>query len=324
MENPFIRTLRQLSRCSNSGSNANISILPTLSNQFDDLSINFVGDLLPDRFSTEQIALAFIAALGDEALQDFNGPLASLDFTDPFRPENPVRIALSPAVGAIPARLIRSNLMWVLRTLPIVLFESPSIWGLNFNVKYRGQNLYLGRLDNRNRPILTLDANKQTANVSSKVGREERALSERTSKNGTVSMNIPGQGNDLIDVNFHFIDSDRFVKTAIFTVILDLIFGLAPRQFSERVSSTYISEPNLPVWIFIAYNNAPTVTQRLHMFQVVALLQAVTQIYVREQIWQEMVFHLMIGGNIVAGGCVTLPEESRKWCAGMEPRGVGN
>lgn len=161
-----------------------------------------------------------------------------------------------------------------------MLFESPSIWGLDFNVKYRGQNLYLGRLENRNRPILTLDANKQTATVSSKVGREERALSERTSKNGTVFMNILGQGNELIDVNFRFIDSDRFVKAAIFTVILDLIFGLAPRPSSEMLSSTYISEPRLPVWIFIAYNNVPTATQRLHMYQVVALLQAVTQIYV--------------------------------------------
>lgn len=145
-----------------------------------------------------------------------------------------MRLIIQPAVGANPVRLIRSNLMWCLKTLPVQLFDSPSTWGLYFNVKFRGQNLYFGRLDNRNRPLLTLDANNPTGNALPKGAQEKRALIEQTSNTSTVYMNIPGQGDAVIDVDFHFLAGSQLPKTGIFSLILDFIFSLAPYSISNN------------------------------------------------------------------------------------------
>ncbi len=45
-------------------------------------------------------------------------------------------------------------------------------------------------------------------------------------------------------------------------------------------------------------------TQNIYVYQVIVLLQAVTQYNVKQQIWQEMAFQLLIDGRVVAGGWV--------------------
>lgn len=305
----------------NSNGNASASIEPNLSAQFHDLSIVYVGDLLPDRFTPEQIALAFIAALSDLAIEYFDGPLAELDFTDPYRPENPVRLTIRPAAGADPARLIRSNVMWCLKTLATTLFASPSIWGTNFVVKVRDQRIYVGRLDNRNRPLLLLGANNQTGNASSeassKVSQAKRTVMEQTPNTSIVPLNVPGHINAAIDVQFYFRGDDRLTSVGIFDTIIEFIFGLASRQYFQEIYTAHISLVALPVWIFIMYNDVPNQSQKLHVYQAIALLQAVAQYYVKKQIFQEMVFYLYLGGKIVAAGCVTHAVDARRWCNGL-------
>lgn len=56
--------------------------------------------------------------------------------------------------------------------------------------------------------------------------------------------------------------------------------------------------------VFVIYNNVPEMTQNIYVYQVIVLLQAVTQYNVKQQIWQEMAFQLLIDGRVVAGGWV--------------------
>jgi len=58
------------------------------------------------------------------------------------------------------------------------------------------------------------------------------------------------------------------------------------------------------VCVFVIYNNVPEMTQNIYVYQVIVLLQAVTQYNVKQQIWQEMAFQLLIDGRVVAGGWV--------------------
>lgn len=41
--------------------------------------------------------------------------------------------------------------MWALKQLSIDLFHDPSIWGLGFKVQLSREDLYMGRLSDRNR-----------------------------------------------------------------------------------------------------------------------------------------------------------------------------
>ena len=46
---------------------------------------------------------------------------------------------------------VRSGVMWALKQLSIDLFHDPSIWGLGFKVQLSREDLYMGRLSDRNR-----------------------------------------------------------------------------------------------------------------------------------------------------------------------------
>lgn len=269
------------------------------------MTIDYIGDLLQDGFSVEQIALAFIGAMADQALEDFNAPLVSYTYTDRLHLDSPVCLTMQAAVGSDPRGLVRSNVLWCLGQIPVSLFNSPRIWGINFVVKFRGQKLYVGRLDNRHRPSIALETNNnnQTLNTSS-----EARLTSR-------SLQLNFENNDF-ELRFTLIGA-TLPKTGIFESILGALLSLAPSVYHEALTSLHIANPSLPVWIYMVRIDVPELPNPLRVYQGIAILQAMTQYYVAKHIYQEMVFHVLVGGNPLAGGCVVKAEEARAWCAGM-------
>jgi hypothetical protein len=102
-----------------------------LSNRFNAFSLAY-RELLRDAFTIPQVTLAFIAAMAKEALLDSNQVLTDDYFTDNTGPNNPVRIQKQANLSAPRAEIVRGNVMWALMQLPVDLFNSPSMWGLDF------------------------------------------------------------------------------------------------------------------------------------------------------------------------------------------------
>ena len=284
--------------------------------QDEDMSIDYVGDLLPESFTVEQIALTFIKALSDQALQDFSAPVSRYTFIDSGQLQNPVRLVMDPAPGANRIRLIRSNLIWCLRYLPIRMFGDPSIWGVNFVAKFRGQNLYFGKLDNRNRRASVLQLENQSAIGGPELSQNERAGTGKSSNGTLVPLSIGQVGDSHISIDFPAYTGDRLVGRDIFRALIEVLFLLAPRDKMEAASYISLSDP-MPVWIFVICDESLPSGRQLEVQHVITLLNILGQRFISEHIYEELIFRLVVGGEPFAAGCVTKKDESRRWCSGM-------
>lgn len=213
--------------------------------------------------------------------------------------------------------------MWALKQLPINLFHDPSIWGLDFKVRLLGEDLYLGSLSNRNRPGGVLEAGgEQGGGNGSLDGWEEkpkRALSI-TQPSDTTARNLTIPGSTPTDIQYDL----RFQLTGlplpdigIFSAILEFLLGLGARDPYQAVDSAKLALDTLPVWIYISYNAQPSSTQRLQVYRVVAILQAIARYCVGQRIYQELIFNLLVDDLLLASGCVVRGVGEREWCRGL-------
>ncbi|KAL6720631.1 hypothetical protein ACLMJK_002556 [Lecanora helva] len=282
----------------------------------EDMSLDHVGELLPDRFNIEHIALTFINALSIQASQDFNAPMSSYMYMDLDRPDIPVRLTMNRAIGANPVRLVRKHLIWCLRYLPLEEFNYPSIWGFNFIAKFRGQNLYFGTLDNRNRQFHTLDMKNENLNNGSVILQNKRAGSELKLNASSIPLSAVGLGDAQIDVDFPPFAGDLLPQVEVFRNIIEFIYKLAPRSKTEMMRNVSLSD-TLSVWIFIMYYDDTRTGETLQVHHIIGLLRLLAQRYIFQHIYEEQVFRLTFNGQPFAAGCVTKADESRRWCAGM-------
>ncbi|KAF6224997.1 hypothetical protein HO133_010192 [Letharia lupina] len=272
-------------------------------------------------FTPADIALAFVAALAQQAVEPFDARLSYFEYADA---ETPVRIVLRSAPHAPTTLTVRSNVMWALKQLPINLFHDPSIWGLDFKVRLRGEDLYLGSLSNSNRPGGVLGAGgEQGGGNGSSDGSEEkqkRALLI-TQPSNTTAQNLKNPGSSPTDIQYDL----RFQLTGlplpdigIFSAILEFLLGLGAGDPYQAVESAKLALDTLPVWIYISYNAQPSSTQRLQVYRVVAILQAIARYCVGQRIYQELIFNLLVDDLLLASGCVVRGVGEREWCRGLE------
>ncbi|MCJ1455020.1 hypothetical protein MMC28_005374 [Mycoblastus sanguinarius] len=267
--------------------------------------------------------------MAHQAQGDFEEPQPQFDFAD-MDQSNPVRIRMHSLPSAGTAVAMRANVMWALKMLPITLFRSPSIWGMKFCEQYHGRNIYSGILDNRNAPLITLEASNQTStvNFSQLAAESKRALDYQmlnvttegpiatTSNTTTTFLAIPGSSDKEYQVMFHFIGS-QLPKIDIFSILLEFLLILGARDSVEQVASINLSGAEYPVWIYIFRNEIVQIIQIFQIFQVIAIADAIARHYVQQRNYQEMIFNFYVDGQVIASGCVTKADRSREWCAGM-------
>ena len=288
---------------------------------FEDLTVAITGPRLPDEFSLEQVALTFIAAMAAQALDNYNELLSSYVFVDTQHADNPVRFVIDPALGANPVFHVRRNVIWCLQQLSEQMFREQRIWGLNFVEKYRGRNLYLGSVTDRNRPILVLDDvnNGSSLGTSTGTASARRALAEDSS-NITSSMSSGLGDPDIPDIDIDLtLTGSPLPKVEVFTSILDFIFWLAPEDKTKAVTRLAITRPH-QAWIFVKYSNdaQEEIGFGLQVHHAIRLARAAGEHYVSRQVYRELVFRLTVRGKLLAEGCVTKGVRARNWCAGMD------
>lgn len=223
--------------------------------------------------------------------------------------------------------------MWALKQLPIDLFNAPSIWGLDFTVQLSGEDLYLGRVSNRNRPggVLQGGSEQQGGNDSSlrdvSERKRKRALlitqPSTTTTTTTEKLSLPdSSANAQYDLRFQ-LTGLPLSDISIFSTILEFLLDLGAQDPYQAVESADLARHTLPVWIYALHNVEPGSAQRLHIYQVVAVLAAIARHCVAQRIYQELIFNLFIDGVLVAAGCVVRGMGEREWCRGLERKGNG-
>lgn len=267
-------------------------------------------------FTSADIALAFIAVMAQQALEPFEDRLSYFDYTDA---ETPVRIILRSAPHAPTAMTVRCNVMWALQQLPFDLFHSPSIWGLDFKVQLSGVDLYLGKLSNKNRRSGaalegggTQGGNASLAFSEQKQKRARWITQPSNTTARTVTIPGPSQANNRYDIRFE-LTGLPLPDVSIFSTILLFLFSLGAQGPYQAIESAYLDHDGSPVWIYVLYSAEPGSMQRLQVYQVVAILQAIARYCVRLRIYQELIFNLLVDDGLVATGCVVRGSAGREW-----------
>lgn len=278
-------------------------------------------------FTPADIGLAFIAALAQQAVEAFDERLSYFEYTDD---ETAVRVVLRSAPYAHTAMTVRGNVLWTLKQLPTDLFNSPSIWGMDFKVQSSGQDLYLGKLSNKNRPGGALGGGRG-------VGPEEKGgldVSERKQRRASLSLARPSSNSTTTTRNPNLPDNTRsqirfrptgapLPNVGIFSTILEFLLALAARDRYQAIETAYSARDTSAVWIFVIYNSEPGSTQRLQVYQLVGILREIARYGVQRRIYQEMIFNLLVDELLIATGCVVMGVREREWCSGLGSGGHG-
>ncbi|KAL8685984.1 MAG: hypothetical protein Q9224_005593 [Gallowayella concinna] len=269
----------------------------------------------PNSFSIEALAIAAIHALKESALEEYDATLLDYDFIDALPPADPVLFSIHHIPRAHP-ELVRRNVMWAIKNLAIGLMHSELLYGLEFNVKYRRQQLYWGVLV---KPIGMATTAKRS------ISPHAFSLSALPSQNFTnmVLSNASSLQHDThYAVNFDFM-GQYVSKFGIFESILTFLLELAREDAATPISQATTGTNTREAQIFLKEVSPPPSTYRLRQYHVVALLEAVARYYVLHDRWSEMTFELVMDGYLVGWGCVTRKSMPKPWCRGMFPDGRG-
>ncbi len=278
-------------------------------------------------FTTTDIALAFIAAMAQQSFEPFDDRVSYFEYT---HTETPVRIVLRSAPNAPTAMTVRSNIMWALKQLPIDLFHSPSIWGLDFKVQLSGGDLYLGKLSNKHRPgevLVERGAQGGNSNLDVSGQKQNRTLLLITQPSNTTAQTLtmipgPNRANTQYDLRVRFA-GQPLPDIGIFSTILEVLLSLGALGPYQEIKAASLARDTLPVWVYVVHDAEQGSTQGLQAYQVVAILQATAIYCVERRIYQELIFNLLADEMLVAAGCVVRGLGGREWCRGLEGWGDG-
>ena len=262
--------------------------------------------------------------MAQEAIEPWNDRLFYFDYT---HPDTTVRIVLRSVPNAPTARTVRSNVMWVLREVPIDLFPYPSIRGVEFKVQFNGQDLYTGKMSDKNRPAaagVLEHGGAQGGNSSSGSSDETRM--------GVLLINEPSNAStESLSPNLpHQLAADRFTvgfqrvglplrDIDMFTTMLEFMLSLAAQDQRRTVRSIYFTWNTLPVWIYLIQVIDPGSTQSLYVGHVIPIILFIARYCVRRSAYEELTFSVLLNNKMLAGGCVAMGVEERRWCKGLSP-----
>ena len=268
-------------------------------------------------YSLNEIALGFINAMKLQALEDCEQLLFSYTYTDTEYDDSPIRLRIDGMAGASPARLIRCNLMYAIKSVAIEQMTGAGLYGALFTELYRGQAIYRGIFDDKNDPPLVEQSSNSSANTSEIATRGNRGRSTYSldARNSTaILLTIPGSDDVEYRMEFDFVGSP-LPQAGIFSAILEMMLTLAGRGSADAVQNvSEATSTDLP-WIFVTHNWESTFS--LQVFQLLAVLESTARHAALRGRYQEMIFNFFIDEELVAGGCVTAAVESRVWCGGI-------
>jgi len=229
-----------------------------------------------------------------------------------------IRIRIDAVPDAATMLTTRANVMYILQGLPITLMTDGYLAGVNFYAHYHDRLLYTGTLDDRNDPLVVEPANQtdissQAATAISKKRAPNKQLLSMQANGTTTVFTIPGS-NEQIELRFFFVGV-RVPKVSIFRSVIELAFGLGLSDSAEHLESADISHADSPAWIFM--KETPGSTFPFAVFHALAVSEAIVQHYAQQRIYREMVFDFLVDGVVVNRGCVTKPDNHRRWCGDL-------
>ncbi len=283
-------------------------------NRFADLSVNYIPIRQRNFFTVNEMALGFINAVKREAIEDCDQYITSYTFTDTEYEDDPIRIRINAAAGGPEGQLVRCNYLYAIKTLAITLMTQPRLYGATFTEAYRHQLLYIGDFDNKNDAPSLAQSNNSSADPSETIAEERRSTKPLGIKIPTSTpLAIPGSNDVDYWIEFKF-RGNRFGKIALFSAILEFMMTLAQLDSSDDIETIRQLSPTASLVIYVLPNSESSVP--LQGFQLLAILESIARHAVNEERYQEMTFEFFINRELVAGGCVTVPGNSRAWCQG--------
>lgn len=256
-----------------------------------------------NRFSIEDIAIATISAMKEEALKDYNAAIHDFGYTADRPQHDPIRIALRAAQGAAVTMLKRSSVMWTIRALSQDLIRTRFLHPLLFSVQYAAGSLFEGILE---------QSSDTAASAEPTVAPLSLVLLPKTSTGAFRAKPESLQDHPHYQVNLNFV-GERLTQYYIFSSLMTALLQLARSDASTILGAFAMDTGSLPVWVFMNASPHPYANP-FQQYHAVALLEAAARYYVLHHQYTEMTFELLMDGRLAASGCVTKAVFSRRWC----------
>ncbi|KAL8880519.1 MAG: hypothetical protein Q9198_002092 [Flavoplaca austrocitrina] len=280
---------------------------------------------LPNQFTVDQIGLFATAAMKEEALLDYNEPLIDYDFTDYDHPIPPLQIVLSAKTHNIFHQMVRrSTVMWAVSGIAVDMMRSQHLHPLSFEVFHNADHIYSGSIGlHYETSTSILPINGSSASPRSVQKPSSLAVIPTTSTNNVLLSSPPGVADQpRYDISFTLtrqrasVIQDRYVLRALILLLLQM--GKADAiSIQPRIA---ITRRDLQAWVFMEQIRPSEMNQHLHLFQAVAVVEAMARFSELKGRWGEMTVMLRADGQLLARGCVTRAIPARRWCGGLFPR----
>lgn len=275
-------------------------------------------------YSTEHIALGFIAAMKKEAMLDCEQRLAIFAWTYidyPGPRSNKLTITMHSNTVTAGPQHVRCNLMWGLKTLSKQLIRDDFRKGTRFfewfgSPSRHAVEVYYGLFGD----LSSLDLMELTTNRT--INSEEMAVQDNQTMgltpNATTSLDIPGSSNANIFIVIKFAENP-LSQSLIFSTVLESLMEFAQRDVNREIQRLSFTSSIFPVWLFAT--SYPQLTPgfiftTLHM---ILVAEALAKECVVKGLYKELLWDFFADGKWAAGGCLTTPIQSRAFCAGLRP-----
>ncbi|KAL8951295.1 MAG: hypothetical protein Q9222_002717 [Ikaeria aurantiellina] len=293
----------------------------TLSDEFSGLLLNYNRDPGgPNEFYPEEVALAAITAMKEEATEYYTAILTSFDFVDWVHVEDRVRISMQATQRAPQNQIRRSTVMWALKSLAVELLRTRFLRPTSFTVSHLTTRLYNGALYSRYRAgseaVDPSEARRHSSTASPLVvGRPNNETS--VSFSGPVSLSK----NSQFELHFQYL-GQSLSSYSIFESILTFLLAFGMWDSSSVQETAGMEYPDLQAWIYMKEAQPPPPYYRLQQYQAVAILEGMARSQVAHARYQEMFFDFTVEGQLLARGCIVRALESRRWCQNLYSVGV--
>ena len=297
-----------------------------LKNEFTGLSLRYNAQIQGRmEYTTEQLALAAITAMKEQALEDYSAPLRDFNFQDSFHPENPIHLIMNGAHGADPTKLVRSTVMWTLVTLPLDLMRTENLAYADFDVRYRYRPLYAGSLASRADPTVSKEKQNDPAVAlpPPKSPFSLAVIATTESTNVILQSSSPLKDHPLYELAFSHHPGNVIPRFRVFESILSLQLQLGKRDAASLIRRVSLDSIQYGVWIYMKEVRPGARVHAFQQFHAVAVLEAIARHQAaRWHRYKELTFKLKADGILIGEGCLTRPVNERAWCRGLDGRGV--
>ena len=288
--------------------------------RFNGLSIKLVERTpTPGAWNIAQIGFSFITAMSVQARQNCNQQLHIYSYNErEFPGPNPeplyINMATRSSFGVQSPDFVRCNVLWTMKSLPMILFYTKKLYGLHFQLLRNGNVIYDGTVSGEGGPVLSGNQSENSGQVATQ---KRQPLDSQSSL--TTLLTIPGSDNAVYQIRINF-QGEVISQSGYFGTILTYLLELGQSDADTGISSqkfTSAEMPNLGLWVYAWENLDKQVTLRFRNSDLIGALQAIVSKSVGEADYRESTWQLFGDGNMLAVGCITAPTTSKVWCDNM-------